>query len=189
MDAIICHDGEAHSKQLVPQQNRSFEDFDRIMETMKKKKACQKIPMTLEGCVVRMADTISYIGRDIEDAIRLDMIARSDLPKEAVAVLGDTNGTIVFNLVTDVIQNSYQNAHITFSARVSDALKRLKDFNIERIYMNPGIKHHLNTIHDLFEMLFNRYLEDIEKESRTSVIFSGFLSDMSQDYIEKFSKE
>jgi hypothetical protein len=28
------------------------------------------IPMTTEGCVVRMADTIAYIGRDLEDAIR-----------------------------------------------------------------------------------------------------------------------
>ena len=31
-------------------------------------------PMTLEGCVVRLADTISYIGRDLEDAITLKLL-------------------------------------------------------------------------------------------------------------------
>ena len=31
-------------------------------------------PMTLEGCVVKLSDVISYSGRDLEDAIRLDVI-------------------------------------------------------------------------------------------------------------------
>ena len=37
MDAIICHNGEAHSKQLVPQKDRSFKEFDHMMATIKKK--------------------------------------------------------------------------------------------------------------------------------------------------------
>ena len=45
-------------------------------------------PMTLEGCVVRMADTISYVGRDIEDAIRMNIITRSDIPEDCKQVLG-----------------------------------------------------------------------------------------------------
>ena len=189
LDGILCHDGEIHNQLLKPYREKTFELLDNEMIKKIEDQDFPLMPMTLEGCVVRMADTISYIGRDIEDAIRLNMISRSDLPKEAVVVLGDTNGTIVFNLVTDVIQNSYRNAFITFSAQVSEALKRLKDFNLEHIYMNPSIKHHVNTIHNLFEMLFDRYLEDIEKEDRSSVIFSGFLSDMSEDYMTRFSKE
>ena len=53
------------------------------------------IPMTLEGCIVRMADTIAYIGRDLEDAIRLGYLRRKEIPADVVAVLGDSNGTIV----------------------------------------------------------------------------------------------
>ena len=68
--------------------------------------------MTMEGCVVRIADTISYIGRDIEDAVRLGLIRRSELPEDAVSVLGNTNGTIVYNLVTDVIRHSYGKTYI-----------------------------------------------------------------------------
>ena len=63
-------------------------------------------PMTLEGCVVRIADTISYIGRDIEDAIRLGLIDRAELPETCKKRLGDTNGTIVYSLVADLVATS-----------------------------------------------------------------------------------
>ena len=95
--------------------------------------------------MVRMTDTISYIGRDIEDAIRLGVVQRSDIPKICVRRLGNTNGTIVFNLVSDVIKSSYHKAYVTFSDEISDALL-LKTFNLERIYMNPKIKTHVDTI-------------------------------------------
>jgi dGTPase len=134
-----------------------------------------------------MADTISYIGRDLEDAIRLNIIKRSDIPKESVKCLGSTNGTIVFNLVSDIIANSFQNTFVAFSTEVSGALKQLKAFNLERIYLNPNIKQHLKTIRSLFEMLFERYLEDIERKQHTSVIFTRFLKDISQDYVQKHS--
>jgi dGTPase len=139
--------------------------------------------MTLEGCVVRFADTISYIGRDIEDAIRLGVLARPDLPRECVRVLGDTNGTIVYTLVTDVIRDSYGRDHIAFSPEVSEALFRLKRFNLERIYMNPVIKRHTEVIRDLFAGLFHRFLTDLKSRNRSSPIFTGFLDGMSADYI------
>lgn len=145
--------------------------------------------MTFEGCVVRMADTISYIGRDIEDAIRLDIIERSELPDICVRRLGNTNGTIVYNLVTDIIGNSIQKPFVAFTPEISESLKCLKDFNLERIYMNPRIKTHLDTIQTLFKFLFERYIRDIENENRSSKIFTGFLKDMSESYIETHSKE
>jgi dGTPase len=189
LDGILCHDGEVHNQVLKPERSKTFEILKKEMVMKKENSLFSLIPMTLEGCVVRMADTISYIGRDIEDAIRLDMIKRSDLPKESVDVLGDTNGTIVYHLVTDIINTSFQNTYVAFSQKVSEALKRLKDFNLERIYMNPKIKKHTDTIKNLFEMLFEKYLDDIEKENRASVIFKGFLEDMSEDYIQNHCKE
>ena len=187
LDGILCHDGEIHNRMLQPDRNKTFETIEKEMAVKKTDPETKLIPMTLEGCVVRMADTISYIGRDIEDAIRLDMIKRSDLPRQCVERLGNTNGTIVYNLVTDVIMNSYQHAYVTFSPEVSDALARLKAFNLEYIYMNPSIKQHTATIKKLFEILFERFVEDIERENRSSVIFSSFLKDMSKDYLENHS--
>jgi len=189
LDGILCHDGEIHNQALAPDREKTFETLEREMSVKKSDPSIKLIPMTLEGCVVRMADTISYIGRDIEDAIRLNMIQRSDLPKESVDILGRTNGTIVYNLVTDIINNSFQNSFIAFSREVSDALKRLKEFNLERIYMNPKIKKHSGTIKKLFGMLFETYLEDIETENRSSVIFTGFLENMSEEYLDTYRKE
>jgi dGTPase len=125
LDGILCHDGEIHNQVLKPERKKTFEMLENEMSLKKEDASTQLMPMTLEGCVVRMADTISYIGRDIEDAIRLNIIERSDLPKEGVDVLGDTNGTIVYHLVTDIINSSFQNTYIAFSRQVSDALKRL----------------------------------------------------------------
>ena len=189
LDGILCHDGETHNQTLEPEKGKTFKDHEKEITQKKFDPIADLIPMTLEGCVARMADTISYIGRDIEDAVRLNLIKRSDLPKECVKLLGNTNGTIVYNLVTDIIKNSFQNINIAFSPDVSAALQKLKEFNLERIYMNPKMKKHTSTIKKLFTILFEKYFEDIENENRSSVIFTSFLKDMAKDYIENHSKE
>jgi len=189
LDGILCHDGEIHNEMLKPERNKTFIKIDEEIAAKKTAPDMQLIPMTLEGCVVRMADTISYIGRDLEDAMRLKVIKRSDIPDDIVKILGNTNGTIVYNLVTDIIENSFQKSYIAFSPEISDALKSLKDFNLEYIYMNSKIKTNLERIKELFEILFERYLNDVKNENHSSVIFTRFLKDMSYDYIENHSKE
>lgn len=183
LDGIICHDGEIHDKELEPLMHKTFESLENEISLKKENPDAKLIPMTLEGCVVRMADTISYIGRDLEDAIRLGMIQRADIPPECSGRLGNTNGTIVYSLVTDILTNSFGKTTIAFSQDVSQALQALKAFNLERIYLNPAIKIHLNLIRQLFEMLFERYLDDLEKENLSSVIFTQFLEDISEDYL------
>ncbi len=189
LDGILCHDGEIHEQKLSPQRNKTFETLDtEILQKKQNPETCLT-PMTLEGCVVRMADTISYVGRDIEDAIRLNLIKRSDIPRSCVRVLGNTNGSIVYHLVTDMINNSFGRPYIAFSGEVSEQLKLLKAFNLELIYMNPKVKKHLETIRELFEFLFEKFYNDIETKNRQSVIFSSFLKDMSPDYIESHSPQ
>jgi len=184
LDGILGHDGEIHSEKLLPATDKTFGLMDREITAKKIDPKTVLIPMTLEGCLVRMADTISYIGRDIEDAIRLKLIHRSDLPQESVSLLGDTNGTIVFNLVTDIICSSRGKPYLAFSPEVSEALKHLKSFNYEHIYMNSRIKKHTRRIKKLFELLFEIYLEDLNNRQESSVIFSQFLKDMKQSYIQ-----
>ena len=183
LDGILCHDGEIHNQVLEPIRNKDFETLYREVAAKKESPDLALMPMTLEGCVVRMADTVAYIGRDLEDAIRLDVIRRSELPVDVEKVLGNSNGTIVYNLVTDIIRASHDKSYIAFSDGVSLALKRLKDFNLERIYLNPRIKQYSDAIRQLFDALFEMYLADLEKENRSSPIFSGFLKDMSKEYV------
>ena len=183
LDGILCHDGEIHDQKLEPTKYKTFELLEKEILAKKDNPETKLIPMTLEGCVVRMADTISYIGRDLEDAIRLGMIQRADIPRECVQRLGNTNGTIVYNLVTDVITNSFEKNYTAFSREVSMSLQALKAFNLEHIYLNPKIKNHLENIRQLFEMLFDRYLDDLKNQNRSSVIFTQFLEDISGTYL------
>ncbi len=183
LDGILCHDGEIHNRLLTPDPDKNFVKFESEIAAKKNEPTKPLIPMTTEGCVVRMADTIAYIGRDLEDAIRLNILRRSDIPADIVRILGDTNGTIVYRLVTDVIQTSQQTHCVAFSAEISDALKALKAFNLERIYRNPKSKRHAETIKTLFAMLFERCLADLHHNNCSSDIFTGFLADMSDAYL------
>ena len=185
LDGILCHDGEVHNDMIRPQQEKDFKRLELEIDQKKQNPGQPLVPMTLEGCVVRMADTVSYIGRDIEDAIRLGLITRKQIPEEIVTILGETNGTIVFHLVTDIIQNSIDRDYVAFSSEVSGALKGLKTFNLENIYMNPRIKQHTEAIRQLFGYLFEMYLKDIEQTNRSSVIFRQFLKGMDPAYFER----
>lgn len=182
LDGILCHDGEIHTQALCPQREKTFQTFDQEIANKAADPDIPITPMTLEGCVVRMADTISYIGRDIEDAIRLNLIKRSQLPKPSVARLGDTNGTIVYNLVTDVIKNSFQKTAVAFSPEVSKALKGFREFNLNEIYLNPKIKPEAGKIGRVFQVLFERYLKDLDQGNDASIIFTDYLDGMSDEY-------
>lgn len=184
LDGILCHDGEVHDPQLAPRREKDFSTLLSEMAAKRGDPGQRLTPMTMEGCVVRMADTISYIGRDIEDAIRLGVLQREEIPTDCTRILGRTNGAIVYTLVTDLVANSHERPYMRFSHEVSDALQRLKQFNLERIYLNPLIKRNRERIAGLFRQLFDRYLADLREQRRDSVIFKRFLKDMAPSYLE-----
>ncbi len=182
LDGILCHNGEVHNPALYPDKSK---DFTRLEEEVKKVTDNPESPiwpMTLEGCVVRMADTISYIGRDIEDAIRLGLIKRNEIPVDCRRRLGETNGTIVYTLVEDLITESLEKAYVSFSPEVAEALRKLKDFNQEFIYTDPKTKKQTNKLRLMFELLFKKYYKDLRAGNDNSVIFREFLDGMSSRY-------
>jgi len=181
LDGIMCHDGEIHNQTLTPEREKTFSDFDRQLREKSVNKKFELVPMTMEGCVVRFSDTIAYIGRDIEDAIELEIIKRSDIPAPCRAVLGDTNGTIVYRLVTDLIANSIDSDTVAFSPEISEALRALKVFNYQYIYMNPVIKKDFDKIANCYQVLFESYLEQIEQKKNNSPIYGGFMREMEGD--------
>ena len=185
LDGIFCHDGELHSQALEPQKDKSFKTLYDEMAQKKESQSLDIWPMTLEGCVVRMADTISYIGRDIEDAIRLGLTNRKDLPKDCTQVLGDTNGTIVYTLVEDLITNSLEKPYVSFSSEVGEALRRLKTFNEEHIYKNYKVKEQTSKVRLMFELLFEKYFQDLKTGDERSDIYRKFLDGISPKYRER----
>ena len=173
LDGILCHDGEVHARQLRPQRAKDFAVHDREIVAKGEDPGLALVPMTLEGCVVRLADTIAYIGRDIEDAIELGLVRRDELPKACTTILGASNGTIVYTLVTDLLANSMSvrdaaagelvNDSVGFSDEVGVALKALKDFNYQHIYTNSMFKPDFVKIHRCYEQLFDHYLERLQR--------------------------
>ncbi len=184
LDGILCHDGEVHDQGLVPERDKDFARLDREAAAKRAEPAVRLAPMTLEGCIVRQADTISYIGRDIEDAVRLGLLTWDDVPRECTDVLGVGNGTIVYRLVEDLVAASARGAAVAFSDEVSRALKGLKKFNYERIYTNPKIKPHLAQAENMYRTLFEKFRGDVEAGREGSVIFTDFLAGMDREYLD-----
>jgi dGTPase len=182
LDGILCHNGELYSQALYPAKNKDFSGLAAEIEGKKENPTVDLLPMTLEGCVVRMADAMSYVGRDIEDAIRLKLITRGDIPEDCRKVLGDTNGTIVYTLVEDLVLNSLGKPFVSFSKQVGEALKKLKAFNHNRIYVSDRVKTQTHKIKLMFELLFEKYYDDLESGNEESDIYREFLDGMSWEY-------
>jgi dGTPase len=194
LDGILCHDGELHARHLTPLPIDDFTDFDRKLAAKQADPAINLAPATLEGCVVRMADTIAYIGRDIEDAITLSLIKRADIPKPCQQMLGESNGSIVYTLVTDLIANSQvaepgtqdnpATNHIGFSDEIAGALKELKQFNYARIYLHPQIKTNMPLIRNCYETLFESYLGCLENNGKGMAPPSDLISNMADSHLD-----
>lgn len=182
LDGVLTHDGEMHTVRLSPQRDKDFAALDAQMAAKRADPALELAPMTLEGCLVRVADTIAYVGRDLEDAILLGLVSRDMVPDQVRRVLGESNGTIVYRLVEDLTANSLEQDHISFSPPVAEALGELKRFNLTHIYTNSAIKTEHPKIAAAFDLLFDNYLEDLRRERLDSPVYRDFLDRLDQNY-------
>jgi len=164
-DGIICHNGEKFEQHLKP--SACEKNLDEIKD--------RKItPASYEGCIVRFADKIAYLGRDMEDAIRAGFIKIEDVPRKIRKEIGETNGEIINTLVIDIIENSRDREEIGFSDKKFPFVMQLREFNYKNIYYNKAIKDYdkysKKIVKSLFEHLmelynkFGRNYEEYEKE-------------------------
>lgn len=184
LDGILCHDGEVNEQKLKPfkRNGKSWENHFREYEDCFNENKIKRIPMSYEGIAVRFADTISYIGRDIEDAILLGLIDRKDIPDTCKKVLGDTNPKIINTLITDLLNFSLDNDVIGYSDKIFQSLKDLKAFNYERIYVRRDLykkdssdKTFIDKLKEKFNFIFKSCLKDLEKENYGSPIFKDHI--------------
>ena len=190
LDAIMCHNGEFAQSNYVPKK-KSKEDFiNDYISSYKNKDTIKKfIPMTLEGCVVRISDLIAYLGRDIEDAIRLNMIKIDDVPENILKHLGRNNKEIVNTLIMDVIKNSMGKNYIKISPNIFKAIVELKKYNYENIYYKAYTDAEREKLKLMLNTLFTKYLDDLNKNNVKSNIIKSYLNNMSEEYKNENSKE
>ena len=138
---------------------------------------------------MRLSDIVGYVGRDIEDAIRLGILKKEQIPKEITNVLGSDNRTIVNTILLDVIDHSTNQPCIKMSDKVYQALFSLKKFNYEYIYNKANTKEQIEEYKKMFSLLFEVYLKQLKINDLDSDIYQIFLKNMSSDYINKNSNE
>ena len=183
LDGILAHNGEMIQDKYKPLPKTKEEFLLELKSSFEDESFDKKIvPMTLEGCVVRISDIIGYIGRDIEDAIMLGIIKREELPDSISNVLGTTNREIINTIVMDIVNNSLNKPYIKLSYDVFKALFDLKKFNYEHIY-KYGMTDKMREYYSIgMNKLFTRYLDDIRNKNYESDIFTIFLNGQSDKY-------
>ena len=126
------------------------------------------VPMTPEGQIVKVSDRIAYINHDIDDAIRSGIITIDDLPKESIAILGDTHKKRIDTLVRDMIENTIGRPTAQLSAEKMEAMNDLRTFMFKNVYHNSRVKRveDINKVKEIVEFLYSYYLENHDELPR-----------------------
>lgn len=156
-DGIISHCGEIDENALRPR--------DEFIDLNNYTRPNQYSPYTWEGCIVKISDKISYIGRDIEDAITLGIL--DNHLEELYDLLNydssDTlnNSTIINYLVCDLCENSSPEKGLCFSQKALNLMNKIKEFNYKHIYFSrrtlTSIKYFELIINEIYNILKECY--------------------------------
>ncbi len=154
-DGIISHCGEIDENCLKPrEENINLNNY---------KVPNQYSPYTWEGCVVKISDKISYLGRDIEDAISLGILDEKlkDLYKILQSKEVINNTVIINHLIWDLCENSTPEKGLCFSDETFNLLKEIKDFNYKHIYtarkIKPAIRYFSIVLNEIYFTLKSTY--------------------------------
>lgn len=158
-DGIISHCGEIDENVLRPR--KEFIDLETYTYPN------QFAPYTWEACVVKIADKISYIGRDIEDAITLGILDGHlqelyhllHLPKDRNMKINNT--VIINNLIYDLCENSSPEKGLCFSQDALNLMNKIKKFNYEHIYscdrIKPSNRYFSLVLNEIYDTLKSTY--------------------------------
>lgn len=154
-DGIISHCGEMNQKYI--QKRKEYIDLNDYQY------AGEYNPYTYEGCVVKMADKIAYLARDIEDALRLHVLKQSQIDelRDQLNQMGTyqfyaiNNGSVVNYFIHDVVENSSVEKGIGLSQEAFDKMKVIMKFNYQNIYLIKRVQIHEKYVSLILNSLFD----------------------------------
>lgn len=172
-DGIISHCGEMNQKCIV--KRNEYIDLNDYTS------AGLYNPYTWEGCVVKMADKIAYLARDIEDALRLKVLKENKvevLRASLNSIASDykfnaiNNGTIVNYFIQEVCENSNPVNGISLSQEAFEIMKTIMKFNYQNIYLIDRVQIHTNYVNLILNSIFDFFIKYylIAKDSNSSLI-------------------
>ena len=177
-DGIISHCGEIDENKLKPR--------DEYIDLNSYSKPNQYAPYTWEGCVVKIADKISYLGRDIEDAITLGILDEhlDDLYKILNKNKSEViNNTVIINsLIYDLCNNSSPEKGLCFSEEIFELIKEIKDFNYKYIYLSERLKPSTK----YFELVLNQIYDTLNNSKENLKRFYPELFKDFEDWLSYY---
>jgi dGTPase len=120
-------------------------------------------PQTLEGAIVRVIDRVAYINHDIDDAVRAGLLSEEELPREPIAVLGDSGSARIDALVHDMVEHSQRAGEIVQGPLAGPAMAELREFMFERVYLGPAVRAEREKIAAVLRRLFEHYSDHPER--------------------------
>lgn len=187
LNGIASHNGEMECEHYSPAPLSGFEEFDRIMEGcyLDTENIKKLTPCTLEGCVVRISDIISYLGKDRQDARKAGLIDREEDVFD-YGPIGRVNAEIINNLSVNIIENSYGKSYIRMSPEYFEALSRAKRSNYELIYLSDQVRRPQDEIiKPMFGKLYERLLSDLRSGNESSPIFRHHITPADKTYYHR----
>lgn len=172
LTGIGGHNGEIEMSEYHPFPIDDFAEFDAMIEECYQHKAAANRlqPSTLEGCVVRISDIIAYLGKDRQDAHRINMISENEFTSRQI---GTINSEIIHNLIVNIIENSYGKPYIKLDDDHFAALKLAKIDNYAKIYQNAAEMTNLDEIiKPMMADIYGQMLEDLKQGNQKSPIFT-----------------
>src|SRR5262249_21632107 len=129
------------------------------------------VASTLEGQIIKIADSIAYINHDIDDAMRAGLLTQADLPKEPLALLGDTHARRINTMICDLIDYNWWASGNgpppdpplrAMSPPILEATNALREFLYTTVYLDSRAKADDGKVRTIIEMLFQHFLQHPE---------------------------
>ncbi len=123
---------------------------------------------TLEGQIIKLADSIAYINHDIDDALRAGIIENSDLPQPCLTLLGTSHAQRINTMVRDLVEHNWwatgevappDECRLVMSQPVLEATNTLREFMFQRVYLNSRAKQEDGRVEKLIELIYQHLLE------------------------------
>lgn len=149
-----------------------------------------KMPSTMEGQVVRIADKMAYIHHDIDDAIRGQVIREEELPTDCTDILGHNVKERLNCMIRDAILQSVNQPRIHMTAEVEDAMMRLRQFMFDNVYIGSIAKAEEGKAERLVEGLIDYFRfrpETLPEEYRSRQALGDTLDTIICDYVSGMS--
>ena len=158
----ICPEGFRHADQSVRTVEFLEKDGRGLNLTVEvrdgiRNHGTSRMPSTLEGQVVRLADKIAYINHDIDDSIRAGIFREEDIPSRFTDVLGHSVRDRLNTLILDVIGSSRGIPEIRMSEGVFETAMELRRWLFDNVYRNSAPKEEEGKAEEMLVLLYRYY--------------------------------